>query len=194
MDPTKPLENINGPHTHQPMVIQVALTKELSVIEGKPGQFMDTAIQRPPSGHSRLFFPKLTREGDDPSPTLKDILRVKDTGLTFGMIGFGNKPYGWNDKKFIEYKWDIDKLDNKHIFIVGESGSGKTVFLKNLAYEIRKHDSTNRVILTDVQGDISQLLFWNFVKNISPTGWQPNVSEKEYNEAQKVFGNAVPPR
>ncbi len=189
MDPTKPLENINGPHTHQPMVIQVALTRELSSADGKTNEFIDSSIQRPPSGHSRLFFPKLEREGDDPSPTLKDILRVKENGLSLGMIGFGNKPYGWNDKKFIEYKWDIDKLDNKHIFIVGESGSGKTVFLKNLAYEIRKHDPKNRIILTDVQGDISQLLFWDFVNNIPANGWQPPISTEDYKKAQSVFGN-----
>ncbi|MBA5630374.1 ATP-binding protein [Moheibacter lacus] len=189
MDPTLPLDSINGPHTHQPMVIQVALTRELSSIENKPREFMDSAIQRPPSGHSRLFFPKLTNENGDPSPTLKDILRVKSEGLNLGMIGFGNKPYGWNDKQFIEYKWDIDRLDNKHIFIVGESGSGKTVFLKNLAYEIRKHDSKNKVILTDVQGDISQLLFWDFVKNIPPSGWQPQVTDQEFENAKMVFGN-----
>jgi DNA helicase HerA-like ATPase len=189
MDPTKPLDNINGPHTHQPMVIQVALTRELSERDNYPGEFIDSAIQRPPSGHSRLFFPKLTRENNDPSPTLKDILRVKDEGLNLGMIGFGNKPYGWNDGKFIEYKWDIEKLDNKHIFIVGESGSGKTVFLKNLAYEIRKQNPKNKIILTDVQGDISQLLFWDFVENISPTGWQPLIKQEDYEAAKSVFGN-----
>ncbi|NII27591.1 ATP-binding protein [Pseudoflavitalea sp. X16] len=188
MDPTVPLEEINGPHTHQPMVIQVALTRELSPIAGKPGEFVDSAVQRPPSGHSRLFFPKLKHEDDDPSPTLKDILRVKDKGLNLGMIGFGNKPYGWNDREFIEYKWDIDRLDNKHIFIVGESGSGKTVFLKNLAYEIRKHDSKNKIILTDVQGDISQLLFWDFVDHIQPSGWQPEIDEKVYEQAKQLFG------
>jgi len=188
MDPTKPLENINGPHTHQPMVIQVALSRELSPIADKPGKFMDAAIQRPPSGHSRLFFPRLERDIQDPSPTLKDILHVKEHGLSLGMIGFGNKPYGWMNKKFIEYKWDIDKLDNKHIFIVGESGSGKTVFLKNLAYEIRKHSPQNKVILTDVQGDISQLLFWNFVNKIDPNSWQEPVSQAEYNAAEAVFG------
>ncbi|KFF74610.1 hypothetical protein HX13_11025 [Chryseobacterium sp. P1-3] len=61
MDPTLPLDSINGPHTHQPMVIQVALTRELSSIENNSGDFIDSAIQRPPSGHSRLFFPKLKK-------------------------------------------------------------------------------------------------------------------------------------
>ncbi|WP_419700066.1 ATP-binding protein [Mucilaginibacter sp. NFX135] len=188
MDPTIPLDNINGPHTHQPMVIQVALTRELSPREDKPDEFTESAIQRPPSGYSRLFFPKLERSANDPSPTLKDILRVKDEGLNLGMIGFGNKPYGWNTGDFIEYKWDIDKLDNKHIFIVGESGSGKTVFLKNLAYEIRKHDAKNKIIMTDVQGDISQLLFWDFVNHIPTSGWQPSIKEDDYKAAKGVFG------
>ena len=194
MDPTKALDNLNGPHTHQPMVIQVALTRELSSDDVSEAEFTDSAIQRPPSGHSRLFFPNLKRTANDPSPTLKDILRVKDQGLNLGMIGFGNKPYGWNNSEFIEYKWDISKLDNKHMFIVGESGSGKTVFLKNLAYEIMKsnseaHGERNRVILTDVQGDITQLLFWDFVANIPAKGWQPLITPNEYEAAKRAFGD-----
>ena len=167
----------------------------MSAVDDEVGKFIDSAIQRPPSGHSRLFFPKLNRNEGDPAPTLKDILRVKEKGLSLGMIGFGNKPYGWNDKKFIEYKWDIDKLDNKHIFIVGESGSGKTVFLKNLAYEImrlnndRESDKRNRIILTDVQGDISQLLFWDFVGHIEPNTWQPKITKQEFEDSKQVFGD-----
>lgn len=197
MDPTKPLEKINGPHTHQPMVIQVALTRELSVAEGEyesgEKKYLDSAIQRPPSAHSRLFFPNLDQVEGDPSPSLKDILQVKKQGLVLGMIGFGNKPYGWQNNGFIPYKWDIDRLDNKHIFIVGESGSGKTVMLKNLAYEIRKHrpnnNRENKVILTDVQGDISQLLFWDFVKRLPSKGWQPVTSDIEYQSAKESFGS-----
>lgn len=188
MDPTKPLDVINGPHTHQPMVIQVALTRELTQKGDEIGKFIDSAIQRPPSGHSRLFFPKLNRDNNDPSPTIKDILRVKENGLTLGMIGFGNKPYGWNNKKFIEYKWDITTLDNKHIFIVGESGSGKTVFLKNLAYEIRKADKKNKIILTDVQGDISQLLFSDFITKMPSRDWQPEVSDEDYKNSKDILG------
>ncbi|MFZ7116561.1 MAG: helicase HerA domain-containing protein, partial [Bacteroidota bacterium] len=187
MDPTKPLEKINGPHTHQPMVIQVALTRELSL--GENNTYLDSAIQRPPSAYSRLFFPNLNQVEGDKSPSLKVILQVKEHGPSLGMIGFGNKPYGWANNSMIPYKWDIDRLDNKHIFIVGESGSGKTVMLKNLALEIKKHNPKNRVILTDVQGDISQLLFWDFVKRLPSKGWQPKITEDEYEKAKSAFGN-----
>lgn len=126
MDPSSPLEELNGPHTHQPMVIQVFLSKELSTMDNN--NFIDSAIQRPPSGYSRLFFPSLERDKDNLNPTLGDILKVPEKGLQLGMIGFGNKPYGWKDQKFIPYLWNIEKLDNKHVFIVGESGSGKLYF------------------------------------------------------------------
>lgn len=188
MDPSIPLEEINGPHNHQPMVIQVALTRELSKDQTHENKYVDSAIQRPPSGYSKLFFPKIKRVDGDGSPTLADILQVRENGLFLGEIGFGNKPYGWRDKNFIDYKWDIAKLDNKHIFIVGESGAGKTVFLKNLAYQIRKYSKNNRVILTDVQGDISQLLFWDLVNKVPKASWQEEITVKEYNEARKVFG------
>ena len=191
MDPNKSLDSINGPHTHQPMVIQVILSRELTSQET---EFLEAAIQRPPSGYSRLFFPDLEKSDGNRSPTLRDVLQVPGLGLELGMIGFGNKPYGWKEKKFIPYKWNIDKLDNKHIFIVGESGSGKTVFLKNLAYEIMKHtadqplDKRNRVILTDVQGDITQLFFPDIVPKTKHSGWQPEVTDDQYKQAQKVFG------
>jgi hypothetical protein len=188
MDPSNPLEKVNGPHTHQPMVIQVTLTQEWN-FDNIAKKHNSSAIQRPPSGHSRLFFPKLSTNDIDNSPSLKRILGVKESGLTLGMIGFGNKPYGWKNKTFIPYKWDISHLDNKHMFIVGESGSGKTVLLKNLAYEIRKYDNNNKVLLTDVQGDISQLLFSDFVSHVKVDGWRPKISESEYKEAQNQFGN-----
>lgn len=190
MDTSSPLEELNGPHTHQPMVIQVFLSKELSTMDNN--NFIDSAIQRPPSGYSRLFFPSLERDKDNLNPTLGDILKVPEKGLQLGMIGFGNKPYGWKDQKFIPYLWNIEKLDNKHVFIVGESGSGKTVFLKNFAFEIMKYGSVhgiqNRVILTDVQGDIAQLLFPEFVPKTKASGWQPVISDEEYIKAQKYFG------
>lgn len=185
MDPSQPLESIHGPHTHQPMVIKVALSQEWN-FNGK--KHNSSAIQKPPSGYSRLFFPKLSSNSDDNSPSLQTILGVKEHGLELGMIGFGNKPYGWNQQSFIPYKWDIDHLDNKHMFIVGESGSGKTVLLKNLAYQIRKNSSKNKVILTDVQGDISQLLFWDFVKHVKADGWRPKISKEQYKNAKKEFG------
>jgi len=193
MDPTLPLDSLNGPHTHQPMVIQVFLSRELTQTQNS-GDFADSAIQRPPSGYSLLFFPELEQKPNDPSPTLRDILRVPSKGLELGMIGFGNKPYGWRENKFVTYKWDISRLDNKHIFIVGESGAGKTVLLKNLAYEIMKCPTEtgkkNRVILTDVQGDITQLLFPDFVPKTSPIGWQNQITftDKQYADAQKIFG------
>src|SRR5262249_25679929 len=160
---------LQGPHTHQPMVIQVALTQEWAAND--TGGHDAAAIQRPPSGNSRMFFPTLEAKDYDRSPTLKTILGVTDTGLCLGMIGFGNKPYGWRTGQFIHYKWDIDSLDNKHMFIVGESGSGKTVLLKNLAYEIKKYSESNRILMTDVQGDISQLLFPDFVAKVPTTDW-----------------------
>src|SRR5690606_30227366 len=93
----------------------------------------------------------------------------------------GNAPYE-KDGQFLLYNWDVDNLDNKHIFIVGESGSGKTVFLKSLAYQLRKHNSSNRVILTDVQGDIVQLLVPDVARILEPTGWQERV-ERASSEA-----------
>lgn len=194
MDPTRPLQVVNGPHTHQPMVIQVFLSRELTPDGEK--DFIDSAIQRPPSGYSYLFFPELEKKPNEAAPTLRDILRVPANGLDLGMIGFGNKPYGWKDGNFVPYKWNIGRLDNKHVFIVGESGSGKTVLLKNLAYEIMKYkdpndsNKKNRVILTDVQGDITQLLFPDFVPKTQAVGWQNQIqiSDKQYKDAQKVFG------
>ncbi|HYG50692.1 MAG TPA: ATP-binding protein [Flavobacteriales bacterium] len=189
MDPSKPLENVNGPHTHQPMVIQVFLSKELTLLDNANKIYQESAIQRPPSGVSRLFFPKLQRQENDQSPLLRDILRVPEEGLELGMIGFGNKPYGLESRNFLPYKWNINKLDNKHIFIVGESGSGKTVFLKNLAYQIKKADQNNRVILTDVQGDIAQLALWDLVDKVPAQGWQDEISSTDYENAKKTFGD-----
>lgn len=189
MDPTQPFAEINGPHNHQPMIIRVALTQEISLKSGNSDKYEFSAIQRPPSAYSRLFFPNLTKVDGDNSPSLQTILKVKDKGLNLGMIGFGNKPYGISGDNFIPYKWDIDNLDNKHMFIVGESGSGKTVLLKNLAYQLRKHSAKNKVILTDVQGDIAQLLFWEHDQKMNSSGWQPEVSIEDYQNAQNVFGS-----
>lgn len=177
-NPTIPIDELNGPHTHQPMIIRVELTREMISKENKSEGFISSAIQRPPSAASRLAFPNVTAINGDPSPSLEQILDIRQNGLELGMIGFGNIPYESNNK-FLKYRWDIDNLDNKHVFIVGESGSGKTVFLKNLAYQIRKHSSNNRVILTDVQGDISQLLLWNIDNILKPRlAWQKKVNEQ----------------
>jgi len=176
-DPTLPIEEVNGPHTHQPMIIRVELTREMIDSEDGQRNFISSAIQRPPSAKSRLIFPNVTPVEGDPSPSLEEILDIRKAGLELGMIGFGNKPYETDDK-FLTYRWDIANLDNKHIFIVGESGSGKTVLLKNLAYQIRKHDARTRLILTDVQGDISQLLLWDLDNIINPKlTWQKKVAE-----------------
>lgn len=194
MDPRKPLENINGPHTHQPFVIKVSLSQEWTLDELKLEQkkYTSSAIQRPPSGLSRLFFPTISSDRNYNAPSLEVILKIKEQGLEFGMIGFGNKPYGWKSKKFLPYKWDVDKLDNKHMFIVGESGSGKTVFLKNLAYQIKKHNPKNKIILTDVQGDITQLLFWDLLKGVPRNSWEKKLNNEtihnNYKNAKEIFG------
>lgn len=180
-NPTLPIDQLNGPHTHQPMIIRVELTREMVGQDDNSNEFISSAIQRPPSAGSRLIFPNVTAVDGDPSPSLEQILDIRQNGLELGMIGFGNIPYESNGD-FLTYRWDIDNLDNKHVFIVGESGSGKTVLLKNLAYQIRKHDKQNRVILTDVQGDISQLLLWDMDNILEPRlTWQKKIYEKNKN-------------
>jgi hypothetical protein len=193
-DPTKVLEEITGPHTHQPMIIRVSLDREMKLKDGTDRQFESFPIQRPPSAKSRLYFPNILP--DDDSPSLQEILDIRSTGISLGNVGFGNTPYEQNDK-FLTYKWDIDNLDNKHMFIVGESGSGKTVLLKNLAYEIRKHNKNTRVILTDVQGDIVQLLLPDVASTLKPSGWQKKVKIeplKETVEKLKPFQLIIPAR
>lgn len=189
----QPLDELNGPHTHQPMIIRVELLREMTSDDTNSQKFTSSAIQRPPSANSKLIFPNVTSVSGDPSPSLEQILSIRENGLELGMIGFGNHPYEV-DGSFLRYRWDIEHLDNKHVFIVGESGSGKTVLLKNLAYQIRKYDKKNRVILTDVQGDISQLLFWDFKNDkgkeniLSPhLTWQTRVSREDKDQAKKHF-------
>lgn len=177
-NPTIPINELNGPHTHQPMIIRVELTREMTSKDDNSQDFISSAIQRPPSAGSKLVFPNVTTVPEDPSPSLEQILDIRQNGLELGMIGFGNIPYESNNE-FLTYRWDIDNLDNKHVFIVGESGSGKTVLLKNLAYQIRKYNKNNRVILTDVQGDISQLLLWDIKNILEPRlTWQKKVNDK----------------
>lgn len=187
----KPLDDLNGPHTHQPMIIRVEMLREMLSDESSSNGFITSAIQRPPSAVSKLIFPNVARVAGDPSPSLEQILNIREQGLELGMIGFGNAPYEVDDK-FLTYRWDIENLDNKHVFIVGESGSGKTVLLKNLAYQIRKRNKKDRVILTDVQGDISQLLFWDFTdangkENILEPRlvWQRKVKRETKEQAKK---------
>lgn len=192
-DPTDLLEHVTGPHTHQPMIIRVALDREMKLRPGETRVFNSFPIQRPPSARSRLYFPNIV-PNDDPSPSMREILDIRPAGISLGNVGFGNTPYQSGDQ-FLTYKWDIDKLDNKHIFIVGESGSGKTVLLKNLAYELRKHDRKNRVILTDVQGDIIQLLLPDVASTLMPSGWQEKIkveSREETSEKLKAFQLIIP--
>lgn len=191
-NPRLVLDDLNGPHVHQPMLIRVELLREL--VKGDSDNFVISAIQRPPTGKSVLIFPKVKRDDSkDGEPTLEDILNIRSNGLDLGMIGFGNLPYETNSQ-FLTYRWDIEALDNKHVFIVGESGSGKTVLLKNLAYQIRKFNKNNRVILTDVQGDISQLLIWDLVNEKGESNilkpiqnWQKKVAQEPYEKVQKYF-------
>ncbi|MDP3462756.1 MAG: ATP-binding protein [Bacteroidales bacterium] len=187
----KPLDDLNGPHTHQPMIIRVELLREMLSDENSSNGFISSAIQRPPSAVSKLIFPNVSRVEGDTSPSLEQILYIREQGLELGMIGFGNAPYEVDDK-FLTYRWDVENLDNKHVFIVGESGSGKTVLLKNLAYQIRKRNKKDRVILTDVQGDISQLLFWDFIDAqgigniLEPRlAWQRKVDRETKEQAKK---------
>jgi DNA helicase HerA-like ATPase len=189
----KPLDDLNGPHTHQPMIIRVELLREMYSSNSSSARFISSAIQRPPSAVSKLIFPKVNRIDNDPAPSLEDILSIKSIGLELGMIGFGNAPYETNNQ-FLTYRWDIENLDNKHVFIVGESGSGKTVLLKNLAYQIKKHNKKDRVLLTDVQGDISQLLLWDIIdKNgneniLEPRlAWQNKINRETKEDAKKHF-------
>lgn len=186
-DPTDILDDITGPHTHQPMIIRVSLEREMKSENPKNRQFSSYPIQRPPSARSRLFFPNII-PNDDPSPSLQEILDIRENGISLGNVGFGNTPYQSGDK-FLTYKLDIDKLDNKHMFVVGESGSGKTVFLKNLAFELRKHDKSNRVILTDVQGDIIQLLLPNVAEILTPSGWQEKVASEPPEQVTSTLKN-----
>ncbi|MBV6426397.1 MAG: hypothetical protein KIPDCIKN_00909 [Haliscomenobacter sp.] len=189
----KPLDDLNGPHTHQPMIIRVELLREMYSDDSSSTKFISSAIQRPPSAGSKLIFPKVNRAENDDAPSLEDILSIKAKGLELGMIGFGNSPYE-TDNKFLTYRWDIENLDNKHIFIVGESGSGKTVLLKNLAYQIKKNNKKDRVILTDIQGDISQLMLWDITDEngnqniLEPRlAWQRKVKRETREEARLHF-------
>ncbi|MBC6993571.1 type IV secretion system DNA-binding domain-containing protein [Neolewinella lacunae] len=181
-DPSLLLEEITGPHTHQPMIIRIRLEREMRVDAFADSGYVISAVQRPPSARSRMFFPDLL-PGVTDAPSLQQILEIKPSGLGLGNVGFGNKPYESNGN-FLTYRWDVENLDNKHMFIVGESGSGKTVFLKNLAYELRRQDTENRIILTDVQGDIIQLLLPNIAEPLKARDWQKNV---EYDSPKSIY-------
>jgi hypothetical protein len=187
IDPNTLLSLTTGPHTHQPMLIRVALDKELTL---ENDRFVEQAVQRPPSAISRLRTPDLLpTSAEFHEPSLRDILNVKSQGVSLGKIGFGNQPYQ-QDRDFLEYRLDLQGLDNKHIFAVGESGSGKTVWLKRLAYEIKKAYGTSRVIFIDLQGDLVQLLFPDITELVKPKPWQgESFARERVEKALKVFGD-----
>ena len=188
-DPAKVLLDVTGPHTHQPMLARIRLDRQMAATGEENPRFVSLPVQRPPSAQSRLRFPDLKRKDGDDSPSLQEILEIRESGITLGYVGQGNSPFQ-KDDEFLEYKWDIGNLDNKHVFIVGESGSGKTVFLKNLAYELRKHDPQTRIIMTDVQGDIAQLLLHDLPDiTLQPRGWQRHVKRESSDDAAKRWSD-----
>lgn len=193
-NPLKLLESVYGPHTHQPMLIKVRLDSELMEKEDTPRKYSTSAVQRPPSASSSLTFPDLLPTAESKEPSLQELLDIRQEGIVLGTVGFGNIPYE-SDDNFLEYRWDINNLDNKHIFIVGESGSGKTVLLKNLALQIRLQNSKTRMIMTDTQGDITQLIFDDIVPTLEAKGWQKrfsNLSKEKAIDTLKPFQLIVP--
>lgn len=192
-DPAVPLESVTGPHTHQPMIAKIRLLSEIKQDQDERNAYVSRPVLRPPSARSQLWFPDIRNESE---PDLYDILDIRENGLRLGFVGQGNTPIQ-KEGKFLPYRWDVDNLDNKHISIIGESGSGKTVLLKHLAYELCKHfeksSSNLHVIMTDVQGDISQLLLGGYEElaqfSIEPRGWRKNVAQEEtLQKAIKCFG------
>lgn len=199
MDPRRPLEHVTGPHTHQPMIAKIRLER---VMLATGDGFASRAVGRPPSARSRLWFPSI--QAAKHVPSLGNILDIKSEGMTLGYVGQGGDPIRQEvdgKKIFLPYKWDVGSLDNKHISVIGESGSGKTVLLKNLAYELRKHEKSTRIIMTDVQGDIAQILlndrqaFEGFA--MQRAGWQKELPPKMHDmrgatEALRDFQLIIP--
>lgn len=186
-DASKILQGLSGPHNEHRLIARISIQSEL--ITNRQGVFFQAPVQQPASNSSRMLLPKM--ESDDSGmPTLKDILGLKDKGIRLGYIGAGNLPQEENGE-LLEYYLDIEQLDNKHMFIVGESGSGKTVLLKKLAYEIRRLKSETynpRVIMTDVQGDLLQLMMPNIISPIKRQGWQENIETKETRDSLEQMG------
>ena len=171
------LDEIQGPHNEQQLVAKVKIDVEL---EPDNGNFIQSPIQKPASNWSRMRIPKMADSGDG-VPSMYDILGLKKDGVQIGYVGSGNYPREENGE-FLPYKLDIENLDNKHHFIVGESGSGKTVLLKKMALEFRKTNidgSQPRVIMTDVQGDLLQLMMASFIPGIERKGWQSRIPDDE---------------
>ena len=177
---TSILDEISGPHSEQQLVAKVEIEFELKRTNGHWSQ---SPIQKPASNWSRMRIPLIHSKEPD-TPSMSDILGLKEKGVEVGFYGPGNEPREENGE-FLSYRLDIENLDNKHQFIVGESGSGKTVLLKKLAMEFRKTTIDGeypRVIMTDVQGDLMQLMMSSFIKSIPRKGWQSRLPNSETTE------------
>ena len=111
--------------------------------------------------------------------------------MNIGYYGEGNTPL-IEDGNLLPYFLDIENLDNRHMFIVGESGSGKTVLLKKLAHGFRTstiNKQKPRVIMTDVQGDLLQMMMSNIIKPIEKTGWQEKLPKKSSHDTIDEMGH-----
>ena len=169
------LDRINGPHSEQMLVAKVDIDVEL---EKTNGHYSQSPVQKPAGNRSVMRLPRIKSE-DGSIPSIQDILGLKNTGVSVGYYGPGNSPIE-EEGEFLPYYLDLENLDNKHMFIVGESGSGKTVLLKKLAHEFRKNGvngKSPRVIMTDVQGDLLQLLMGDNIDLIQRKGWQKRIPE-----------------
>ena len=178
------LNQIQGPHTEQRLIINVRLDTELEL---QDGEYIHSPVQRPASSQSRMMIPVIEDQNDG-KPTMADILGLKQKGIPIGFVGAGNSPREENGS-LLPYFIDIQNLDNKHQFIVGESGSGKTVLLKKMALELRKLNFDNkkpRVIMTDVQGDLLQLMMPEIVGPINRKGWQKQLPVNGQKELESM--------
>ena len=141
---------------------------EMELSKQPSGQFIQQPVQRPVSNRSTMMIPRM--EGDDSGePSMHDILGLRANGVVVGYIGAGNQP---REEDRLPYLLDLANLDNKHMFVVGESGSGKTVFAQETRHGIPwrlRSEVRNAVIMTDVQGDLLQLLTGQMVETIPRT-------------------------
>jgi len=170
------LRDISGPHSEQRLVAKVKLDIELEKDDN--GNYIQSPTQRPASSWSQMTTPSISSE-DDNIPSMIDILGLKEKGVEVGFIGAGNNPRE-EQGEFLPYLLDIANLDNRHMFVVGESGSGKTVLLKKLALGLRATEidgAKPRVIMTDVQGDLLQLMMSNIIGSIPSKGWQNRIKQ-----------------
>jgi len=181
------LSQINGPHCEQRLIAKVKTEIELE--KDPAGNFISSPTQRPASNLSKMKTPSINPTDPD-MPSIADLLGLKSKGVPIGYIGSGNSPL-IEEGEFLPYYLDIDGLDNRHMFIVGESGSGKTVLLKKLALGLRETKIDNefpRVIMTDVQGDLLQLMMPDIIEPITRTGWQEKLPVDDVHESLESMG------